>query len=138
MKGLITFVSGLIFSFGLGLSGMTEPHIVRGFLDITGNWDWRMLGVMAGAIAVHGIAFRLIAKRSSPVLETKFHLPTKKDIDQRLIFGALIFGLGWGWAGVCPGPGLVSLMSGNPSFLLFVLSMFVGMKTFQLIENKLL
>lgn len=136
MIGFVALVSGFIFSIGLGLSGMTQPHIVRGFLDVFGSWDWRLLGVMGGAIGIHAITYRLILKRSAPILDSKFQIPEKKGIDKRLIFGATIFGLGWGWAGVCPGPGLVALVSGNVAFLYFIGSMLVGMKVFQLVETK--
>lgn len=138
MKGVIALISGFIFALGLGLSGMTQPHIVRGFLDVFGNWDWSLVGVMGGAIFVHAISYRLIMKRPSPILDSKFQLPTKKDIDKRLIFGALLFGLGWGWAGICPGPGLVSTVSGNGEFFYFVGSMLIGMKVFQIFERKFL
>lgn len=136
MKGLISLIVGIIFSIGLAYSGMTQPHIVRGFLDFFGNWDPRLVGVMGGAILVHGISFYFIKKRTSPLLHTTFHLPTKKDIDPRLIIGAFIFGLGWGWAGICPGPGIVSMVSGEPAFFYFVGSMLVGMKTFQILERR--
>lgn len=136
MKGLVALVSGFLFALGLGVSGMTRPHIVRGFLDVFGSWDWRLIGVMGGAIAVHAITYRLIIKRSSPILDSKFQLPTKKDIDKRLIIGAVIFGLGWGWAGICPGPGLVSMISGNMAFIYFIGSMLLGMKVFQIVEKK--
>ena len=138
MKGVIALLSGFIFALGLGLSGMTQPHIVRGFLDVFGNWDWSLVGVMGGAIFVHAITYRLIMKRPSPILDSKFQLPTKKDIDKRLIFGAILFGLGWGWAGICPGPGLVSTVSGNGEFFYFVGSMLIGMKVFQIFERKYL
>lgn len=138
MKGFIALVSGFIFALGLGVSGMTQPHIVRGFLDVFGNWDWRLIGVMAGAICVHAITYRLILKRPSPILDSKFQLPSKKDIDKRLTFGAILFGLGWGWAGICPGPGLVATVSGNGEFLYFVGSMLIGMKAFQVFERKYL
>lgn len=136
MKGLIALISGFLFAVGLGVSGMTQPHIVRGFLDVFGVWDWRLMGVMIGAIGVHAITYKLILKRPSPVLDSKFQLPTKKDIDKRLIIGAVIFGLGWGWAGICPGPGLVSLVSGNFAFVYFVGAMLMGMKVFQLMRLK--
>lgn len=138
MKGFIALISGFLFALGLGLSGMTQPHIVRGFLDFFGNWDWRLIGVMAGAIFVHAITYRLILKRSSPILDTKFQLPTKRDIDKRLILGALLFGLGWGWAGICPGPGIVATVTGEAEFLYFVGAMLIGMKMFQVFEKKYL
>lgn len=137
MKGLISLLMGILFALGLGISGMTQPHIVRGFLDVFGEWDWSLMGVMIGAIGVHSITFRLIMKRSSPVLDTNFQLPTKKDFDARLILGAMIFGIGWGWTGICPGPGIVSLASGDKFFFYFVASMLVGMKIFQLAEKNL-
>lgn len=138
MKNFIALFSGFIFSLGLGLSGMTQPHIVKGFLDVFGNWDWRLMGVMVGAILVHGVAYRLIQRRSSPILETSFHLPSKTNLDMRLISGAVVFGLGWGWAGICPGPGIVSLMSGNFAFFYFIAAMLVGMKVFQIVEKRYL
>ena len=138
MKLLIIFLSGLLFSFGLGISGMTQPHIVRGFLDVFGDWDPRLVGVMIGAITVHALAYRLIIKRNSPVLDSTFKIPTKKDIDLRLILGATIFGLGWGWAGICPGPGLVALLSGDVRFILFIGSLLVGMLTFQFVDKRFL
>lgn len=138
MKAFISLFSGFIFALGLGISGMTQPHIVRGFLDVSGNWDWRLMGVMVGAIAVHAIAYKLIIKRSAPILTPNFVLPDKKLIDARLIVGAMIFGLGWGWVGICPGPGIVGVASGKNEFIAFVISMIVGMKAFQFIERKYL
>lgn len=137
MRSVVAFLVGILFAIGLGVSGMTRPDIVRGFLDVTGEWDWRLMGVMIGAIGVHMIAFRLITKRASPILDLKFQLPTKKDLDYRLIVGAMIFGIGWGWSGICPGPAIVSLASGNAVFVLFIISMLIGMKTFQLLDSKL-
>jgi uncharacterized protein len=138
MKGLIALVVGFLFAIGLGVSGMTQPHIVRGFLDVFGEWDWRLMGVMIGAIGVHAITFRFIIKRPSPILDTHFQISKKKELDGRLILGAMIFGLGWGWAGICPGPGLVALASGQLPFIYFVGSMLVGMKIFQLVDAHLL
>lgn len=138
MNGVVALISGFIFALGLGISGMTQPHIVRGFLDVFGSWDWRLIGVMVGAIGVHAITYRLILKRPSPILVSKFQLPTRKDIDMRLIMGAILFGLGWGWAGICPGPGLVSIVSGNMAFIYFIGAMLVGMKLFQIFEQKFL
>lgn len=135
MKNFITLIAGFLFALGLGVSGMTQPHIVRGFLDVFGQWDWRLMGVMIGAIGIHGVSYYFIKKRSSPIFEDKFLVPTRKDIDKKLILGSIIFGLGWGWAGICPGPGLVSLLSSHSEFFYFVGAMLVGMKTFQLVEK---
>jgi len=137
MRVFISFLTGLIFSLGLGISGMTQTQIVRGFLDITGEWNYSLIGVMSGAILVHGTLFYFIKKRSSPLLDTKFHVPNRKDIDARLIMGAALFGLGWGWAGICPGPGLVSLVSGDLNIVLFIASMLLGMGFFKLVESKI-
>lgn len=137
MKSFIAFVVGLIFALGLGISGMTQSHVVRGFLDIFGQWNPALIGVMIGAILVHSILYYFIRKRSSPLLDTKFHLPTRKDIDTKLISGAAIFGIGWGWAGICPGPSLVASASAYPGILIFITSMFLGMGVFKLIEGKL-
>lgn len=136
MKGLIAFVTGLIFAIGLAVGGMTNPGNVRGFLDVAGNWNGSLIFVMAGAIAVHAIAFRFILRRNSPILDTKFHVPTRKDIDAKLILGSIIFGLGWGWAGICPGPSIVGLGSGRIEFIIFVVSMLSGMKVFQIFDRK--
>jgi hypothetical protein len=137
MKILIAFIVGFIFALGLGISEMTKAQVVRGFLDVTGDWNSSLIGVMAGAILVHSFLFNLIKKRSSPLLDVKFHLPTKKDLDWRLITGSAIFGLGWGWAGICPGPGIVAMTSGNINIIIFVLFMLVGMGIFKLVEDKL-
>ncbi len=136
MKNTVAFVTGLIFAIGLGLSGMTRPQVVKGFLDLGPDWNWSLLGVMAGAIAVHGIAFQLIRRAPSPLLALGFDLPMKTKIDFRLISGAVIFGIGWGWAGICPGPGLVGVASGQQEFLLFVGAMVVGMKIFQMASRR--
>lgn len=137
MKNSISFLVGVLFALGLGISGMTRPHIVRGFLDVFGTWDWRLMGVMVGAIGIHFFAFKFIMKRSSPILDTQFQVPSKKHLDARLILGAMLFGIGWGWAGICPGPGIVGLASGNWAFIVFVVAMLAGMKIFQVVERKL-
>lgn len=137
MRGLIALMVGLLFALGLGLSGMTQPHIVQGFLDVFGEWDWRLMGVMFGAIGIHAVSFRLIVKRDSPLLDTSFKIPMQNHIDARLISGAALFGLGWGWAGICPGPGIVSLASGDPVFMYFIGAMLIGMFLFQLLESKM-
>jgi uncharacterized membrane protein YedE/YeeE len=135
MKLVISFVVGLLFSLGLGIGGMTNTEVVRGFLDIIGNFNPNLMGVMVGAIIVHSTIYHLIKHRSSPLLDTKFYLPTNKKIDYKLLTGSMIFGLGWGWAGICPGPGLVSIVSGKIEIIIFILSMLGGMVTFKLLER---
>lgn len=128
MKGLAwAFASGLLFGAGLGISGMTRPSKVLGFLDITGAWDASLAFVMVGAIAVHFVLFRLVRRRPSPVFDAKFHVPERKDVDRSLVVGAALFGVGWGLGGFCPGPGLVSVVSGASAPVVFVASMTAGM-----------
>jgi uncharacterized protein len=137
MRGIVSFFVGLVFAIGLGISGMTQTHIVRGFLDLFGDWNPALIGVMGGAIVVHGVLFALITKRATPLLDNKFHIPTRQDFDWKLVAGSAIFGLGWGWAGICPGPGLVALTSFQVPIVAFVVAMLVGMALFKMIEKKI-
>lgn len=125
-RNLAAFATGALFAVGLAVSGMTKPSKVVGFLDVTGAWDASLAFVMIGAIAVHFVAFRRITKRSSPLFDTKFHVPTRRDIDVRLVLGAALFGVGWGLGGFCPGPGLVSMGAGSRDALVFVAGMTLG------------
>lgn len=120
------FVSGILLAVGLGMSGMTEPKKILGFLDVFGKWDPTLLFVMVGAISVHAVCYQLITKRSSPLFEVSFQIPEKRDIDFRLLIGSAIFGLGWGVTGLCPGPGIVGLASGVDYGKVFVALMLVG------------
>lgn len=129
---LVSFLVGLVFALGLGVSGMMMPAKVIGFLDVTGAWDLSLALVMVGAISVHAVLYRLIRRRMSPVLGGKFQIPTRKDIDPRLISGAALFGVGWGLGGFCPGPALASLAGGAPVVIAFVASMLGGMWLFTL------
>ncbi len=131
---LISFVSGVAFAVGLGVGGMTQPAKVIGFLDFAGNWDPSLAFVMIGAIAVHSILYRLIRNRPSPLFSQAFSLPTRTDIDSRLVLGAAIFGTGWGIAGFCPGPALTSLGSGNLSPVIFSMAMIAGMVLYKFVE----
>mgnify|MGYP000882980322 CR=1 FL=1 len=127
MKGApLAGVAGLLFGVGLGVSGMTRPAKVEGFLDLFGAWDPSLALVMVGAIAVHFVALRLVRRRRAPLFEDRFHLPTRRDIDRRLVLGALIFGAGWGLGGYCPGPGLVSAAGGSSGAIVFVVGMTTG------------
>ena len=121
-----SFIIGAIFGFGLSLSEMVDPARVIGFLDITGRWDPTLLFVMGGALAVTLPAFRWILRRTAPFLEKNFSLPTKRRIDAPLIFGAALFGTGWGLGGFCPGPALASLATGSAAVALFVVAMIGG------------
>ncbi len=137
MKGFISFLVGLLFAFGLGYSGMTQTHVVKGFLDIFGEWNPNLIGVMVGAILVHVLVYHFVKDKPSPILDTQFYVPTRKDIDKRLLAGAALFGLGWGWAGICPGPGIVSLASGDLGIIVFVAFMLIGMYIFKAIEKRI-
>lgn len=132
------FISALIFGIGLGVSGMTLPAKVIGFLDVTGNWDPSLLAVMGGAILVHALSYRIITKRQSPVLDTKFHIPTRRDLDWKLILGSVIFGAGWGLGGFCPGPAIVGFVTVQQSVVIFVLSMIGGIYLHKLFNAKFL
>lgn len=129
---VVAGVVGVLFGAGLVLSGMTRADKVISFLDVAGGaWDPSLALVMVGAIAVHAVLFRLILQRASPLFDVKFHVPTRTDIDRRLVVGAALFGIGWGLGGVCPGPGLVAAASFTSSMLLFVGGLIVGMVVFQ-------
>jgi uncharacterized protein len=119
--------AGLVFSAGLVLSGMARPSKVIGFLDVAGRWDASLLCVMAGAVGVHFVVQRLARRRAAPLWSPRFWLPTRRDIDGRLLLGSLVFGVGWGLSGYCPGPALVSLPLGGVSALVFVSAMLAGM-----------
>jgi uncharacterized membrane protein YedE/YeeE len=136
MQILIAFISGLIFGVGLILSGMTNPAKVIGFLDFAGAWDMSLAFVMGGAILVGLIAFHIAAKRPKALLGDVMRLPTATQIDRRLIGGALVFGVGWGLAGYCPGPAFTSLLSGSGKPVIFLVAMFAGMGIFE-IQDRL-
>ncbi len=122
-QSVVSFLVGLIFAIGLGISGMTQPAKVVGFLDFFGRWDPSLTFVMGGAIAAHLYFARRALKLPAPRLASRFVLPTRTDIDGRLLAGAAIFGLGWGIGGLCPGPALVSMFSGAKTTLAFVATM---------------
>jgi len=129
------FVVGLLFGLGLMLSGMTDPGKVIGFLDLFGSWDPSLALVMGGAIMVGFFAFTVAKKRTSTFLGGAMRLPTNMDMDKKLVIGSLLFGAGWGLAGFCPGPALVSMADGQPKALVFVVAMLVGMLGFELMDR---
>ncbi len=124
---LTSFASGVLFAIGLAVAGMTEPSKVVGFLDFFGAWDPSLALVMVGAIGVNLVLFRLIQRRERPRFAVRFYLPTRRDIDVRLVGGAAIFGAGWGLSGFCPAPSLMSVATGNGPVLVFVATMAAGM-----------
>lgn len=126
MKMLSGLLAGLLFGWGLSLGGMTQPAVVLGFLDIFGQWDPRLAFVMAGAVLTTAIGYRLVLRRSRPLLGESFQLPASRRVDTRLLGGAAIFGIGWGIAGYCPGPVLASLGAADPALLALAASMIAG------------
>jgi uncharacterized membrane protein YedE/YeeE len=136
MKNVLALISGLVFGFGLILSGMANPAKVIGFLDIAGSWDPSLAFVMGGAIAIGFFAFKYAETRDTTFLGEELNLPRNNTIDKRLIGGSLVFGAGWGLGGFCPGPGLVSLGMGYSGGIIFALSMVVGMLAFELIQKN--
>lgn len=135
MQILISFAVGLVFGIGLIVAGMTDPARVLGFLDLAGAWNPSLALVMGGAILVALPAFAVACQRQRTLLGAPLQLPTSTRIDRRLVFGALAFGVGWGLAGLCPGPALALLASGNGKVLLFVASMVAGMLIFAALER---
>lgn len=136
MNRLVEFLIGLLFGIGLILAGMTDPGKVIGFLDLFGNWDPSLALVMAGAIGVAVFPFALARRRAGAALGGPMHLPVARQIDRPLVAGALIFGAGWGLAGFCPGPALVSLGSGQPKAAVFVLAMLLGMIAYEWVTRS--
>ena len=123
----VSLMAGLLFGLGMMISGMVDPNKVIGFLDIAGSWDPSLAFVMGGALLVFmPFYFLVIRKMDKPVCEADFHLSKNNLIDNKLITGAVLFGLGWGIAGICPGPAVTSLSGGNPTILLFMVSMLAG------------
>jgi uncharacterized membrane protein YedE/YeeE len=131
MPVLLQFIAGLVFGLGLIIAGMTNPAKVLNFLDVaaipSGGWDASLAFVMAGAVIVTGLGYRLVLKRQRPLFAPAFNLPATHLIDSRLVAGAILFGIGWGLSGFCPGPALTAVGTGSSSAILFVLAMFAGM-----------
>jgi uncharacterized membrane protein YedE/YeeE len=133
---LIQFVTGLIFATGLMIAGMTDPAKVQNFLDLAGQWDPSLAFVMIGAITVSFAGAKLVLGWKKPIFDHVFHLPHKKELDSHLLSGATIFGIGWGLAGLCPGPAITSLGFGSSSTWFFVPSMLAGMVTARLLARR--
>ena len=136
MVSLMAWVSGIVFGLGIILSGMVNPAIVLAFLDITGRWDASLIGVMAGAIAVSSIAFAIAKKQEKSYLGGYIQIPSVTKIDTRLILGGIVFGIGWGIAGICPGPALVLVGSGSLEAIIFLGAMLLGMGIFEAVQQK--
>ncbi|HLT40519.1 MAG TPA: YeeE/YedE family protein [Enhygromyxa sp.] len=133
---LVSFIAGLLFAIGLGLAGMTNSSKVLNFLDLFGDWDPSLALVMGGAILVYAPVYRKLRGESAPKLADRFHWPTKQDIDVRLVVGSILFGIGWGIAGFCPGPAIVAATSGHASVLAFFAAMVLGMLGQRLVARQ--
>ena len=136
MYNVLSFATGLIFGLGLIVSGLANPAKVLAFLDLAGAWDPSLALVMAGAIAVAAGAYAFARGRTTTLIGTPMRLPTSRIIDRRLIGGSLVFGIGWGLAGFCPGPALVAAGAGQVKAFVFVLAMLSGMALFEFLERR--
>ena len=137
MPMIFAILAGVVFGAGLTLSDMVNPARVLNFLDVAGSWDPTLLFVMAGGLAVTTLGYKLIFRRGSPVFDDTFSLPTQRQIDLPLVGGAALFGVGWGLAGICPGPALADLVTLEPRVLLFVAAMLVGMIVANSLRDRL-
>jgi len=131
MSRIVEFLVGLLFGWGLLISGMTDPGKVIGFLDLAGSWDPSLAFVMGGAIGVGVFAFAVARKRTRSFLGHPLQMPTRRDIDRPLVIGSLMFGVGWGLGGFCPGPAWVTMATGESKAVFFVGAMMVGMLAFE-------
>ena len=136
MQALASFLCGLIFGSGLMISGMTQPAKVLGFLDVFGRWDPTLAFVMAGALAISSLGYALARRQIRPVIAAEHFWPKKTDIDRPLVIGSLLFGIGWGLVGLCPGPALENLASVSPRVFVFVIAMIAGMSVFDLRQRQ--
>ena len=136
MTTIVSMLVGMIFGFGLILSGMVNPAIVLSFLDIAGNWNPSLLWVMSGAMSISAIAFAVARKRKNSYLGIPIQIPTATRIDQRLLIGSFLFGVGWGIAGICPGPALVLVGSGSTNAIVFLIAMMTGMLLFEMKHSQ--
>lgn len=126
LQSIVSFFCGAIFAFGLVLAEMTQPRKIIGFLDVFGNWDPTLVFVLASAVGVYYITYQFVMKRKSPLLAPKFLVPTKTDLELKLIIGGLLFGVGWGISGLCPGPILTILGTGSTTVIILMVSMLLG------------
>ena len=136
MKRLaVAYVCGLLFAVGLGISGMTHPSKVLGFLDFAGDWDPSLALVMGSGVLVNFVFFRMATRRGAPLLAPSFYLPTRTAVDASLLGGAALFGAGWGLGGFCPGPAIVSVVTGATPVVAFVVAMLGGMGVYDWMDT---
>jgi uncharacterized membrane protein YedE/YeeE len=133
---VVAYVCGLLFAVGLGISGMTHPSKVMAFLDVTGDWDPSLALVMGSGVLVNFVFFRMATRRGAPFLAPSFSLPAKTAVDASLVGGAALFGVGWGLGGFCPGPAIVSVVTGATPVVAFVVAMLLAMGVYDLMEAR--
>ncbi|THH36847.1 YeeE/YedE family protein [Aliishimia ponticola] len=136
MRLFATYLIGLIFGVGISISGMANPAKVLNFFDVFGTWDPSLIFVMGGAVVVTFIGYRLVLGRSAPLMDTTFHLPTRRDLDLRLIGGSAVFGVGWGIAGFCPGGALPALGTGRMEVIVFTIALVAGIFLAKFLQNR--
>jgi hypothetical protein len=137
LKNIIGLLAGLLFGFGLLISGMTDPVKVQGFLDVFGAWDISLALVMGGGLVVAIVGVQLAQRQQTSWIGTLIEMPTKTTINKKLLIGAMLFGIGWGLVGICPGPGIVLLGTGQWQAYVFIPAMMVGMLVYQWLEPRL-
>ena len=137
LKNIIGLLAGLLFGFGLLISGMTDPAKVQGFLDVFGAWDISLALVMGGGLAVAIVGVQLAKRQKNSWIGTLIEMPNKTTINKKLLIGAMLFGIGWGLVGICPGPGIVLLGTGQWQAYVFIPAMIIGMLIYQWLEPKL-
>lgn len=135
MKAIVAFISGVLFSVGLTLGGMTNPDNILSFFDFFGNWNYSLMFVMGGGVAVYAAFYWLTQKREKPLFDSSYYIPKNKTIDEKLVTGAALFGIGWGIGGFCPGPAIVSTFAAQKNAFIFVIAMGVGMFLHQMYET---
>jgi len=137
LKSIIGLLTGLLFGFGLLISGMTNPAKVQGFLDVFGAWDISLALVMGGGLMVATVGVQLAKRQQTSWIGTLIEMPSKTTINKKLLIGAMLFGIGWGLVGICPGPGIVLLGTGQWQAYVFIPAMIIGMLIYQWLEPKL-
>lgn len=135
-RAAVAYASGLLFALGLGVSGMTRPSKVLGFLDVTGDWDPSLALVMGSGVLFNLVVFQLALRRGAPWLAPSFSLPPTSRVDAALVSGSALFGVGWGLGGFCPGPAIVSVVSGGAPVVAFVVAMLGSMAIFDLVVSR--
>ena len=126
LQSITSFICGVTFAIGLVLAGMTQPGKIIGFLDVFGNWDPSLVFVLASAVGVYFVTYQFVIKRKSPLLAPKFLVPSKTDLELKLVIGGILFGVGWGMSGLCPGPILTTLGTGSASVMILMVTMLIG------------